>query len=61
MAQLLDPAEPEVAEAIKTTRAILERLRAKPYLERLDAAAARAVVEPAMATDPGPEVVLAEG
>jgi hypothetical protein len=39
MAQLLDPAEPEVAEVIRSTREILERLHARPYLERLDAAA----------------------
>jgi tetratricopeptide (TPR) repeat protein len=42
MAQLLDPAEPEVAAAVKSTRAILERLGARPYIERLDAAAGRA-------------------
>ena len=41
MATVLDPAEPEVAAAIKSTREILERLGAKPYLERLDAAVAR--------------------
>ena len=41
MAMLLDPAEPDVAAVIDSTRAILERLRAKPYLERLEAAAAR--------------------
>jgi len=39
MAQLLDHDEPEVAAAIKSTREILERLRAIPYLERLDSAA----------------------
>ena len=38
MATLLDPAEPEVAAVIASTREILERLGAKPYLERLDAA-----------------------
>jgi hypothetical protein len=42
MATLLDPAEPEVATAITSTRAILERLGARPYLERLEAAAFRA-------------------
>jgi tetratricopeptide (TPR) repeat protein len=42
MALLLDPAEPEVAAAIKSTRDILERLGARPYIERLDAAASRA-------------------
>ncbi len=41
MAKLLDPSEPEVADAIKSTREILERLRAKPFLELLDAAEAR--------------------
>src|SRR3954471_2217636 len=38
MATVLDPSEPDVAAAIKSTREILERLGAKPYLERLDAA-----------------------
>ena len=41
MATLLDPAEPEVAAAIKSTREILERLGAAPYLARLAAAAVR--------------------
>jgi tetratricopeptide (TPR) repeat protein len=36
MAQLLDPTDPEVAAAIASTRAILERLRAWPFIERLD-------------------------
>ena len=39
MAQLLDSGDPEVADVISTTRSILERLGAKPYLDRLDAAA----------------------
>ncbi|MEP7378264.1 MAG: hypothetical protein ABI725_01740 [Chloroflexota bacterium] len=42
MATVLDPTEPAVAAAIKTSREILSRLGAKPYLERLEAAAARA-------------------
>jgi hypothetical protein len=42
MALLLDPSEPEVAEAIASTRAILQRLGAKPYLEQLDRATADA-------------------
>ncbi len=42
MALLLDPNDPEVAEVIASTRAILERLRAQPYLDRLDALAAAA-------------------
>jgi hypothetical protein len=40
-AELLDTGDPAVAEIVASTRAILERLRAKPYLERLDAAVAR--------------------
>jgi class 3 adenylate cyclase/tetratricopeptide (TPR) repeat protein len=44
MAELLDPLEPEVAEAIRSTREILERLGARPYLTRLEAAAGRAKV-----------------
>ena len=42
MSMLLDPADPEVAEVVRSTRAILERLRAKPYLEMLDRVVARA-------------------
>ena len=41
-AELLDATDPAVAEIIASTRTILERLHAKPYLERLDAAVARA-------------------
>jgi hypothetical protein len=41
MAVLLDPSEPEVAAAIESTREILERLGARPYLEKLEVAAAR--------------------
>ena len=40
MALLLDPADPEVAAVITSTRAILERLHARPYLERLASAVA---------------------
>jgi tetratricopeptide (TPR) repeat protein len=47
MAILLDPAEPEAAAAIKSSRAILERLGAQPYIERLDAAVARDAGAPA--------------
>ena len=43
MAEFLDLTQPEVAAAIASTREILERLGARPYLERLDAAAARHV------------------
>ena len=41
MATLLDPAEPEVRTAAEAAREILARLRAGPFLERLDAAMAR--------------------
>jgi class 3 adenylate cyclase/tetratricopeptide (TPR) repeat protein len=41
MAMLLDATEPEVAEVVISTHAILERLRAVPYLELLDRAASR--------------------
>ena len=41
MAKLLDPSEPEVAAVVESTRAILERLGAKPYLEQLEEASAR--------------------
>ena len=41
-AELLDASDPQVAEIVASTRAILERLGAKPYLTRLDAAEARA-------------------
>ncbi len=40
MALLLDPSEPDVAAAIESTREILERLGAQPYLDRIDAAVA---------------------
>jgi class 3 adenylate cyclase/tetratricopeptide (TPR) repeat protein len=41
MASLLDPAEPEVRAAVDAAREILTRLRAQPFLERLDTAMAR--------------------
>jgi len=41
MATLLDPSEPEVRTVAESTRAILMRLGAKPFLARLDAAMAR--------------------
>jgi class 3 adenylate cyclase/tetratricopeptide (TPR) repeat protein len=63
MATLLDPTEPEIAAAIKATRAILERLGAQPYLERLDAAVAGAA-QPApragRAAAARPEVAVSE-
>ena len=60
MAELLDPAEPEVAAAIISTRAILERLRAAPFIERLDAAlAAGSGTLPARTARPAPAAELA--
>ena len=41
MSQLLDPAEPEVAAIVESTREILQRLKAKPYLQMLEEAVAR--------------------
>ena len=49
MAELLDPAEPEVASVLASTRQILERLRAVPYLARLDTLMARTGREPSVA------------
>jgi hypothetical protein len=46
MAELLDATDPTVGEFLDSTRVILERLRAKPYLERLDAAVARSAEAP---------------
>jgi tetratricopeptide (TPR) repeat protein len=47
MATLLDPTEPEVRAAAEAARALLARLGAKPYLERLDVAMTAARPEPA--------------
>ena len=56
MATLLDPAEPEVRAAADSTREILTRLGAKPFLARLDAAmkgqSSAKVPEPARSSDP---------
>ena len=55
MATLLDPAEPEVRAAADAAREILVRLRAKPLLERLEAAIERPssapIPEPARSRD----------
>jgi tetratricopeptide (TPR) repeat protein len=40
MARLLDPSLPEVRRAAESTREILVRLRAKPFIDQLDAARA---------------------
>jgi hypothetical protein len=59
MATLLDPAEPDVRAAADAAREILVRLRAKPVLERLDAAMARkAMARKATAAMPEPEPLL---
>ena len=56
MATLLDPREPEVVEAAASARETLARLRARPLLDRLDAALDRAAPaparEPARSKDP---------
>ncbi len=55
MATLLDPTEPEVRAAVDSTREILVRLGATPFLERLDATVARSVpdgVQPVGAGSP---------
>ncbi len=41
MATVLDPAKPEVRAAAEAAREILVRLKATPFVERLDAAMAR--------------------
>jgi hypothetical protein len=41
MATLLDPTDPEVRAAAEAAREILVRLRAAPFIARLDAALAR--------------------
>ena len=41
MAQLLDPSEPQVKAAAESSREILVRLGAAPFIARLDAALAR--------------------
>ena len=44
MATLLDPTLPEVRVAADAARDILTRVRAQPFLERLEAAMARGAV-----------------
>ena len=41
MAMFLDPTEPEVRAAVEAAKEILIRLKARPFLERLDAASGR--------------------
>ncbi len=49
MATLLDPALPDVQAAIESAREILTHLQARPFLDRLEAAASRKVMAPAPA------------
>ena len=58
MAMLLDPNDPEVAEAIRSAREILEGLRATPYVAILDRAAARQSPEPARKQPAASEVAV---
>jgi len=63
MGTLLDPAEPEVAAAVDSTRAIFERLGARPYLDRLDVAVAASGAAPSRARTArpvAPEVAVSE-
>ena len=46
MAKLVGPSEPDVIAAAAVARSTLERMRAKPFLERLDAALDRPAAEP---------------
>jgi len=46
MATVLDPSDPEVRAAADTARETLVRLRAQPFVERLDAALARSGAAP---------------
>lgn len=59
MCFVLDPATPEVAAVIPSTRATLERLGARPFLERLDVAIAGSGIraQPTAHPKPAPEVV----
>ncbi|HEY7025601.1 MAG TPA: hypothetical protein VH371_11645, partial [Candidatus Limnocylindrales bacterium] len=61
MAQLLNPRDPEVADVIASTREILTRLRAKPYLERLERAASREIEAPTQAKKPARRAEVAVG
>jgi class 3 adenylate cyclase/predicted ATPase len=61
MATVLDPELPEVRNVARSTREILERLRARPYLERLDAVLARGgAIRASVAQDAGRSVATSE-
>ncbi|MFN8622568.1 MAG: adenylate/guanylate cyclase domain-containing protein [Chloroflexota bacterium] len=51
MAILLDPALPDVVAAADASREILVRLRAQPFVERLDAAMERTAAAPGITTE----------
>jgi class 3 adenylate cyclase/tetratricopeptide (TPR) repeat protein len=51
MATVLDPSEPEVREAAMAARETLVRLRAQPFIERLDARLAEAPAAPPAVVD----------
>jgi class 3 adenylate cyclase/tetratricopeptide (TPR) repeat protein len=52
MATVLDPTDPEVATVIRSTREIMTRLGARPYLEKLESVAARGKPAPPAAARP---------
>ncbi|MEP7158329.1 MAG: adenylate/guanylate cyclase domain-containing protein, partial [Chloroflexota bacterium] len=60
MATVLDPSEPTVAAAIKTTRETLTRLEAKPYLARLEMVLARPRSQAKTAVDAESHVLTAD-
>jgi hypothetical protein len=60
-AAILLPGEPEVRAWAEATRPLLEELRARPYLERLDAALAEGESSPASATRSGASVEAVSG
>jgi tetratricopeptide (TPR) repeat protein len=60
MAELLDPADPEVAAAVNASRLIFDRLRAAPYLARLEAAVSRTAAPPARRAAGRQEVAVAD-
>lgn len=58
MATVLEPAHPDVQAAIESSREMLTRVRARPFLERLESAASRKV--PASPSTPAPSTQPAE-
>jgi hypothetical protein len=60
-AAILLPGEPEVRAWAEATRPLLEELRARPYLERLDAALAEGESSPAATKRSGASVEAVSG